>query len=184
MKPTLVIFGLGNHGKAYERTRHNAGYMALDVLADAFAEGEWQDKQKFLGDTLEARIGVAPVLLVKPKTFMNLSGDCVRKVVDFYKLNPADQIIVLSDDIDIPLGELRFRKKGGPGTHNGLKSIVDIYGEEFPRLRIGLGEPHTAAADLAAWVLSKMTEEEEKVLMESFTELPKLIRDYVEGDKL
>ncbi len=180
MKPSLVIFGLGNYGKSYEHTRHNAGYMALDVLAEEFGEGEWQDKQKFLGDILEARVGLAPVLLVKPKTYMNLSVDCVRKVVDFYKLNAAEQIIVLSDDIDIALGELRLRKKGGPGTHNGLKSIVDIYGEEFPRIRIGLGEPKTPGVDLASWVLSTMTKEEAQVLGESFVALADMIREFID----
>lgn len=179
MKPSLVIIGLGNHGKAYESTRHNAGFAAVDLLAEEFGEGDWADKQKFLASTLEARIGVAPVLLVKPKTYMNLSGDCVRKIVEFYKLNAAEQVLVLSDDIDIPLGELRLRKKGGPGTHNGLKSIVDIYGEEFPRLRIGLGEPQAPGTDLANWVLSKMTKEESEKLQESFKELPNIVQDFI-----
>ncbi|MCA9370737.1 MAG: aminoacyl-tRNA hydrolase [Candidatus Peregrinibacteria bacterium] len=178
MKPVLAIFGLGNHGKAYEGTRHNAGFMALEKLAKEFGEGDWQDKQKFDGDILEARIGIAPILLVKPKTYMNLSADCVRKVVDFYKLDPTTQIVILSDDIDIPLGELRFRASGGPGTHNGLKSLVDVYGEAFPRIRIGLGEP-PKKTDLSSWVLSKMTTEERIALQESFEELPSMIREFI-----
>lgn len=181
MKPVLAIFGLGNHGKSYDRTRHNAGYLAIDKLAEEFGEGDWQDKQKFDGDILEARIGVAPVLLVKPKTYMNLSVDSVRKVVDFYKLQPEDQIIILSDDIDIPLGELRFRKSGGPGTHNGLKSICDVYGEDYPRIRIGLGQP-PAGTDLSGWVLSALTSEEQAVLNESFLKLPEMIREFVLGE--
>lgn len=182
MKPALAIFGLGNPGKQYENTRHNAGYLALEKLAEEFGEGDWQDKQKFDADILEARIGVAPVLLVKPKTYMNLSGDSVRKVVDFYKLNPATQIIVLSDDIDIELGELRLRKKGGPGTHNGLKSVVDIYGEDFVRIRIGLGAP-PAGRDLSAWVLSRLTAEELEALKKSFAELPQTIDSYVHEEQ-
>ena len=178
MKPALAIFGLGNPGKNYENTRHNAGYLALDKLADEFGEGDWQDKQKFEADILEARIGIAPVLLVKPRTYMNLSGDSVRKVVDFFKLNPATQIIILSDDIDIGLGELRLRKMGGPGTHNGLKSIVDAYGEDFVRIRIGLGKP-PADRDLSAWVLSRFTAEELEVLHNSFANLPGIIDSYV-----
>lgn len=180
MKPVLAIFGLGNHGKSYDDTRHNAGCLALDALSEAFGEGEFSDKPKFLADVQEARVGVAPLLLLKPKTYMNLSGDSVRKVVDFYKLDPASQVIVLSDDIDLPLGELRLRMKGGPGTHNGLKSIVDSFGEEFPRIRIGLGEP-PQGADLANWVLSRMTKEEKEALQGSFAELPKMIEEFVLG---
>lgn len=178
MKPALAIFGLGNHGKSYASTRHNAGYMALDKLAEVFGEGEWQDKQKFEADILEARVGVAPVMLIKPKTFMNLSSDCVRKVVDFYKLDPTTQVLILSDDIDISLGELRLRKTGGPGTHNGLKSIVDVFGEDFVRIRIGLGK-QPANQDLSGWVLSKFTSEERDVLTKSFEQLPDMITEYV-----
>jgi PTH1 family peptidyl-tRNA hydrolase len=178
MKPTLVIFGLGNPGSQYERTRHNVGFIAIDALSSEFGEGDWQDKQKFDAYIQEARVGVVPVLLVKPKTYMNLSGDCVRKVVEFYKLDPAAQIIVLSDDIDIPLGELRLRKKGGPGTHNGLKSIVNIYGEDFTRIRIGLGDP-PPGSDLSNWVLSAMAAEEKEVFSKSFEKLPAMIQDFV-----
>lgn len=182
MKPSLVIFGLGNPGAQYERTRHNAGFQALDALSSEFGESDWQDKQKFDSYIQEARVGVAPVLLVKPKTFMNLSGDAVRKVVEFYKIDPATQVLVLSDDIDISLGELRLRMKGGPGTHNGLKSIVDIYGEDFPRIRIGLGGP-PAGSDLSNWVLSKMTGDEMDTLNESFTKLPKIVSDFILGSE-
>ncbi|MDA0376176.1 MAG: aminoacyl-tRNA hydrolase [bacterium] len=181
MKPILVIFGLGNPGAQYERTRHNAGYLAIDTLSEEFGQGDWQDKQKFDAFIQEARVGIAPVLLVKPKTFMNLSGDSVRKLVDFYKLAPDTQVLILSDDIDIPLGELRLRMKGGPGTHNGLKSIVDIYGEDFPRIRIGLGGP-PVGQDLSNWVLSTFMTEEMDTLRESFVGLPKMIEGFVLGD--
>lgn len=166
MKPTLVIIGLGNPGKQYESTRHNAGWMAIDVLARDTSAGEWNDKQKFLAQLSDAVIDGKSVLLVKPTTFMNRSGECVRKLIDFYKLNPATQILVLVDDIDIPLGTERFRESGGPGTHNGLKSIVETIGEGFPRFRIGIG-PKPENSDLAVWVLSTMTSEERKVLKES-----------------
>ncbi len=178
MKPALAIFGLGNHGKSYENTRHNLGFLALDTLSAEFGEGDWQDKQKFLGDVQEARIGVAPVLLIKPKTYMNLSGDCIRKVVDFYKIDPAKQVIVLCDDIDLPIGELRMRMSGGPGTHNGLKSIVDTFGEAFPRIRIGLGDPPDGS-DLSNWVLSRLTADEKKKFGEAFKELPGMVEEFV-----
>lgn len=182
MKPALVVVGLGNPGSQYERTRHNLGFLAVDALSEEFGEGEWQDKQKFDSLIQEARIGVAPVLLVKPKTYMNLSVDAVRKIMEFYKLDPAVHLLVLSDDIDIPSGELRLRMKGGPGTHNGLKSIVEVYGEEFPRIRIGLGSA-PAGSDLSSWVLSALTGEEMDTMKKSFEDLPDMVRDFVLGEE-
>ena len=181
MKPSLIIVGLGNPGKQYERTRHNAGYLAIEYLSEKFGEGDWQDKQKFDADIQEARIGVVPVLLVKPKTYMNLSGDSVRKIVEFFKLDVSTQVLILSDDSDLPLAELRFRESGGPGTHNGLKSIVDIYGEAFPRLRIGLGDP-PAGSDLSGWVLSALTKEEQEALTAAYLRLPQMLEEFVMGN--
>ena len=171
MKPSLVIIGLGNPGAQYAETRHNLGFRAVDLLAVKSGEGkpfdatqaQWQDKQKFLAQTCEVHIAEVPVLLVKPQTFMNRSGECVRKVTDFFKLDTQKQLRVISDDIDLPLGEIRFRENGGPGTHNGLKSVVEQIGEGFPRLRIGLGTP-PAGTDLAAWVLSIPSKEEVETL--------------------
>ncbi|MEQ1849112.1 MAG: aminoacyl-tRNA hydrolase [Candidatus Peribacteraceae bacterium] len=159
MKPELVIVGLGNPGKQYERTRHNAGWMALDWLHKEIKAAEWQLKQKYLATIAEGKMNEKDVLLVKPETYMNDSGNCIRKLVDFFDLDCASQLLVITDDIDLPLGTHRFRKEGGPGTHNGLKSIVQIFGEAFPRHRIGIG-PKNEHMDLAAWVLSRMSEEE------------------------
>src|SRR3989344_141108 len=178
IKPALVIFGLGNPGKPYVGTRHNLGFMALDVLSKEFGEGEWEDRQKFSALTQEARVGVAPVLLVKPQTYMNLSGDSIRKVVDFFKLDPKKQILVISDDIDLPLGEMRLRMKGGPGTHNGLKSVTDIFGEEFPRLRIGLGA-NPQETDLSNWVLSRLTDGEKAAIEAALKGLPEAMKTFV-----
>ena len=180
MKPTLVIIGLGNPGAQYARTRHNAGFLALDTLSAVYGEGDWQDRPKFLAQVQEARIITVPVLLVKPQTYMNLSGDAVRKLVQFYKLDPLEQILLLSDDIDLPLGELRLRRSGGPGTHNGLKSVVHEIGEEFPRIRIGLGAP-PAGADLAAWVLSAFSQQEAATLHAALEQLPAMVRSFVLG---
>lgn len=164
MKPSLVIIGLGNPGTQYANTRHNAGFRAADLLAESFgADGVWQDRQKFLAQTCEVNIAEVPVLLVKPQTFMNRSGESIRKIVDFFKIDPARQLLIISDDIDLPLGEVRFRENGGPGTHNGLKSVVEQIGEGFPRLRIGLGTP-PAGTDLAVWVLSVPSKEEAETL--------------------
>ena len=178
MKPSLVIAGLGNPGREYEGTRHNLGFDALDVLADEWGEGEWQEKPKFSSLLCEARLLTMPVLLLKPLLFMNRSGEPLRKLIDFYTLDPASQLLVMCDDIDLPLGELRFREKGGAGTHNGLKSIIAQFGEEFPRLRIGLGTPQHGE-DLAAWVLSKTSVEERDVLKKSIAGIPDAIRENV-----
>lgn len=178
MKPSLIVVGLGNPGRSYEGTRHNAGFLAMEVLAKAFGVGEWRDQQKFASVTQEARIVTVPILLVKPQTYMNLSGDAIRKLTDFYKLNPAEQVLVCSDDIDLPLGALRLRQKGSAGTHNGLKSIIELFGEEVPRLKIGIG-PKPEGADLAAWVLSVFSEEERKVLDETLEGIVEMVMGFV-----
>lgn len=162
MKPSFVIIGLGNPGEQYARTRHNAGFRALDVLAKDRG-GEWTAAPKLLSETAEVTINEQPVLLVKPLTFMNRSGEAVRKIVDFYKLDPATSVLVVCDDIDLPLGIVRLRESGGPGTHNGLKSVVEHLGEGFARLRIGLGT-QAPGQDLAAWVLSVPVPEDQKIL--------------------
>ncbi len=180
MKPSLVIIGLGNPGREYENTRHNAGFIAIDVLSNAYGQGEWKDQQKFEAFVQEARVGVAPVLLVKPRTFMNLSGDSARKIVNFFKLNAGQQVLILCDELDLPLGTLRLREKGSAGTHNGLKSIVEQFGENFARLRIGVG-PKPEKVDLAAWVLSAFTEDERKTLEGTIATLPDIVATFVMG---
>ena len=167
MKPTFLIVGLGNPGKQYANTRHNAGWLALDHLAAAWGAGEWKDQQKFLCTAAEATVEGKTILLVKPTTFMNRSGECIRKLLDFYKLDASKELLVLCDDIDLPLGTHRLRMSGGPGTHNGLKSIVECIGENFPRHRIGLGS-HPSEMDLAAWVLSSLSQEEADKMQPAF----------------
>lgn len=177
MKPALVIVGLGNPGKGYEKTRHNTGFRAIDYVAEECGGSEWVFKQKFNADICEGRIVTVPVLFVKPRTFMNLSGESVRKIIDFYK-GESSAILVMSDDVDLPLGDVRYREKGGPGTHNGLKSIVDTIGEEFPRVRVGIGMP-PKNSDLSVWVLSQCTEEEDRGLQEAFKKIPDLLKEHV-----
>lgn len=178
MKPALAIVGLGNPGKAYERTRHNAGFHALDRLAEAYGTGSWKSQPKFSSDVLEARIGIAPVLLLKPQTFMNLSGEAVRKIVDFYKLNPAQNLLVICDDIDLPLATPRLRRSGSAGTHNGLKSIIEHVGQGFPRLRLGIG-PKPEKVDLANWVVSAFSEEERKAMEGLYAVVPDIVKEFV-----
>jgi peptidyl-tRNA hydrolase, PTH1 family len=111
---------------------------------------------------------------------MNLSGDAVRKVVDFYKLQPESQLLVIVDDIDLSCGDLRFKVSGGPGTHNGMKSIVQTLGEKFPRLRIGLGAP-PAGSDLATWVLSTHSPEEDALLRKALEQVPERVSAFITG---
>lgn len=188
MKPSLVIIGLGNPGRAHLSTRHNAGRSAIDALAREFGTDSWRPKQKFLADICEARIVTVPVLLAKPTTYMNDSGSAVRKLVDFFKLDPAHQLLILCDDIDLDVGELRIRPSGGAGTHNGLKSITDRFGEMFPRLRIGVRGPDApkgsfqqAGEDLAAYVLSRPGAEEKERLERAVAKIPEAVREFVIG---
>ena len=151
-KVMYIIVGLGNPGKKYEHTRHNMGFLALDLLADKY--GIKVDRLKFKALTGEGRIEGKKVLLVKPQTYMNLSGEAVGQAARFYKI-PADHVLVVSDDITLPIGAMRIRTKGSAGGHNGLKNIISVLGtEEFPRIRLGVGIPPHPDYDTVDWVLS------------------------------
>ncbi len=157
----IVIAGLGNPGLQYAATRHNVGFMAVDRLARdkgvAFNKSEHHGKTGFYFD------GGEKVLLVKPQTYMNESGRCVREIVDYYKVDLSD-LIVIYDDVDLAPGGLRIRKKGGPGTHNGMRSIVDELGSgDFPRIRIGIGS-QPPGWDLADYVLSQLGGDDRRVI--------------------
>ena len=132
-----VIVGLGNPGKKYENTRHNMGFMAIDLLADKF--GIKVDKIKHKALIGEGRIANQKVLLAKPQTYMNLSGESVREILSYYKVD-VENLIVIYDDIDIPTGTIRIRKFGSAGTHNGMRSVVyQLKSDRFPRIRVGIG---------------------------------------------
>ena len=147
----LVVF-LGNPGPRYECTRHNAGFMAGDALAKKL--GVNISRLRFKALTAECEINGERVLLMKPQTFMNLSGEAVGEAARFYKL-PPEHVLVVSDEVSLPLGKLRVRQKGSAGGHNGLKSIIAALGSDgFPRVRIGVGAPPHPEYDMADWVLS------------------------------
>ena len=147
----LVVF-LGNPGPKYDCTRHNAGFMAGDAMEKRL--GVRINKARFKALTAEAAIGGEKVLLMKPQTFMNLSGEAVAQAVRFYKI-PSEHVLVVSDEVSLPLGKLRVRQKGSAGGHNGLKSIIACLGTDaFPRIRIGVGAPPHPDFDMADWVLS------------------------------
>ena len=147
----LIVF-LGNPGPRYEMTRHNAGFMAADAMAKE--KNVNINKARFKALTATCDIGDESVLLMKPQTFMNLSGDAVSQAVKFYKI-PPEHVIVVSDEISLPIGKLRIRTKGSAGGHNGLKDIIAKLGTDaFPRIRIGVGAPPHPDYDMADWVLS------------------------------
>ena len=147
----LIVF-LGNPGPRYEMTRHNAGFMAADAMAKE--KNVNINKARFKALTATCDIGGESVLLMKPQTFMNLSGDAVAQAVRFYKI-PPEHVIVVSDEVSLPIGKLRIRTKGSAGGHNGLKDIIAKLGTDaFPRIRIGVGTPPHPDYDMADWVLS------------------------------
>lgn len=159
-----IVVGLGNPGAQYNNTRHNAGFMAIDALAEKYSVRI--DRAKYKALTAEVTISGKRVLLMKPQTFMNLSGEAVGEAARFYKIDAA-HLIVLSDDISLDVGKLRVRRKGSAGGHNGLKSINEHVGsDEYPRIKIGVGQKPHPEYDLASWVLSVFSAEELKKLSE------------------
>ena len=155
-----IIVGLGNPGKQYENTRHNMGFLAVDLLAEKYNIDV--NKIKFKALVGEGRIAGQKVLLVKPQTYMNLSGEAVRQAMDFYKIDP-EELIVIYDDIDIPTGTFRIRKKGSPGTHNGMRNIFQhIQTNDFPRIRVGIGSGKKD--NLAGYVTGGISKSEQEIL--------------------
>ncbi len=163
--PEFLIVGLGNPGKQYELTRHNAGFLCLDLLAQE--NGFKINKLKFNALIGDAVIASKRCLAVKPQTFMNNSGEAVRDIAAFYKI-PPEKIIVIFDDISLPCGKLRIRRKGTDGGHNGIKSIIyQLQSEQFPRIKLGIGAKAHPDQPLADWVLSVMKDDDLKNLREA-----------------
>lgn len=160
----FVIVGLGNPGKKYENTRHNVGFMAIDALAEKYGISISEKKHKALCGS--GVIEGMKVLLVKPQTYMNLSGESVAEVLNFYKLDPEEEMLVIYDDISLAPGNIRIRKKGSAGGHNGIKSIIAHAGTQgFMRIKIGVGEK-PSGWDLADYVLGHFSEEDTVKLKE------------------
>lgn len=163
--PMYLIAGLGNPTAKYEHTRHNAGFDVIDVLAKKYNIKVTENKNKALCGTgiMEGE----KVMLVKPQTFMNLSGESISAILNFYKMDPATQLIVIYDDITLAPGRLRIRKKGSAGGHNGIKNIIARTGtQDFMRIRVGIGEK-PEGWDLADYVLSRFSKEERKAVEEA-----------------
>lgn len=173
----FLIVGLGNPGSQYEDTRHNIGFKVVDNIAKEY--NIEINRQKFKGMCGEGFINGEKVILLKPSTYMNLSGESVREVVDFYKLSNED-LVVIYDDISLDVGRLRIREKGSAGGHNGIKSIIAHLGTDiFPRIKVGVGQPNV---DLVNYVLGKFTKEEMEVLSESIDASTKAVREILSSD--
>lgn len=159
-----LVAGLGNPGSRFDNSRHNAGFRTLDALAQK--AGVRIDRLQFKGLTAQAQWGGKKVLLLKPATFMNLSGESVTEAMRFYKLPPA-RVLVVFDDISLPPGRVRIRRKGSDGGHNGMKNIIYLSGsDQFPRIKVGVGQK-PPGWDLADWVLSRFTDREQELLGEA-----------------
>ena len=178
-KPVFLIIGLGNPGEKYAHTRHNAGFEVLDLLEKKYAvklrkkilqpwaEAEWTDGKK-------------KVVLCKPLTYMNNSGTAVEKLMNRYHV-PAEQILIIYDDIDLPPGKIRVRKNGGPGTHNGMRSIVRETGTDtFPRIRVGTGD-RSAGQDLVSWVLGRPDAEDRSRMSAAFIRAAECAEEWTEN---
>ena len=172
-----LIVGLGNPGVKYEKTRHNVGFDTLELLGKKVKLNSI--KEKFNGIIGEFNSNGEKVLLLKPQTFMNLSADCVGAVIKFYKIEKQD-ILIVYDDMDLPLGQIRFKEKGSSGGHNGIKSIISCIGQEFSRVKCGIGKPILKNENID-FVTSKFSKEEQIVVNEMLLKATECIEKFIEG---
>ncbi len=174
-----IVAGLGNPGSKYDNTRHNVGFASIDYMADK--AGFTLNKSKFQALYGVWNLNGKKILVMKPQTYMNLSGDAIGAAAKFYKI-PPQNVIIINDDISLPVGRMRIRKKGSAGGHNGLKSIISHIGEDFMRIKIGVGEKPNPEYDLAAWVMGKFTDSDKKLLAEKYENAYKAVMLMVNGE--
>ena len=179
-KERFMIVGLGNPGKQYENTRHNAGWMALEVLEKEFNASPFGNMKT--ATLTKGRLGDVELIFVRPLTFMNLSGNAVNEVGSYYKI-PQENIIVICDDVSMAVGRMRIRDKGSDGGHNGLKDIIRVLGNnQLVRIKLGVGQKPHPDYDLADWVLGKFSKEEKETLSAALEAVPGALRLLVQGD--
>jgi PTH1 family peptidyl-tRNA hydrolase len=177
-----LIFAQGNPGRQFSRTRHNTGFITLDTLAEAH-NGTWKTSDKFRADIAEITLNGEKTLLVKPLSFYNETGQVARGLVDFYKLNPTEDILVIHDELALPFGTIRVREKGSDAGNNGIKSLNAHLGENYPRIRIGIWSERRDLMDDADFVLSAFSEEEMKQLEENIApRVATLIEAFIKGE--
>ena len=172
-----IIAGLGNPGQKYDKTKHNTGFMTMDHYLDE--KGLSLDKDKFEGLWTKQKINGEDVILLEPQTYMNESGRSVSQVANFFKVDPED-ILIIQDDMDMPIGKIRIRANGKSGGHNGIKSIIrDLGTEKFNRLKIGIRHPKNAT--VVSWVLTPFNAEQQKLMDDAFDTSVKIIDDFIAG---
>lgn len=176
----FIIAGLGNPGKQYENTRHNTGFSVIDVIAETFDIAVLEKKHKAVIG--KGYIDGQKVILAKPQTFMNLSGESIRELIDYYKVDETTELVVIYDDISMDVGQLRIRKKGSAGGHNGIKNIIAHLGHDtFLRIKVGVGEK-PKGYDLADYVLGHFTQDEQKIMRESAGQAARAVQLLLQGD--
>ncbi len=173
-----LIVGLGNPGKDYEKTRHNVGFLALDKLQEENEFLPWRLEGRFNAQITHNGNGESRVIFAKPQTFMNLSGESVKKIMDYYKI-PTDDLLVIQDDIDLPFGTIRVRKDGSSGGHNGIESIIKNLGDNrFYRIKIGIGRSENANISTSDYVLANFSQTEKKQMDEILDQTGVLVLEY------
>lgn len=172
-----IIAGLGNPEKQYDNTRHNAGFEAMDIFCEN--NGIELNKKKFNACYGECKIKENRIIAVKPQTYMNNSGEAVGALARFYKV-PNNRVIIISDDVSLPVGKIRIRSKGSAGGHNGLKSIISyLGGEDFPRVKVGVGEKPSPEYDMVNWVLGKIPKEQQETYKNALSRAAKAAEEAV-----
>ena len=175
--PQYIVAGLGNPGREYDGTRHNTGFMAADRLASDI--GAKMDRSRFKSLCGFAEISGSRVMLMKPQTFMNLSGDAVSEAAEYYKV-PMERVVIIYDDVSLPVGKLRVRPKGSAGGHNGIKDIIEKTGTDvFPRIKIGVGEKPRADYDLAKWVLGRVPVEQRPLMEQAYASAAQAVAEII-----
>ncbi len=175
-----IIVGLGNPGIKYENTRHNVGFLSIDYICKQ--SNIKLNCSKFDGIYGYGNLGKNKVLFLKPQTFMNKSGECVLKIMSYYKV-PLEKVILIFDDISLPIGKIRIRRSGTHGGHNGVRNIIDLSSSSnFPRVKVGVGERPNKDWDLANWVLSKFSKEENDIIEDTLKDIQNSINLIIEGN--
>lgn len=184
LNKTILLVGLGNPGKEYDLTRHNIGFAALDAFVSKTAEMDaWMLKKDLKCHLSSGRVGEKRVIAIKPTTFMNLSGEAVQAAAAFYKIHP-DNIVVLHDELDINFGQIRLREGGSAAGHNGIKSVTQHIGENYGRIRIGIGPKKPAQIKSEDFVLQRFSADEQAQLPHLATEVNAILSEYLYGDAL
>jgi PTH1 family peptidyl-tRNA hydrolase len=183
LNKTLLFIGLGNPGAEYDGTRHNIGFATLDSFAKANSFPDWQNKKDLKCHHTTATLGDTRIILAKPQTFMNNSGEAAQAVMAFYKLDPG-KVIAVYDELDIDFGQIRLRQGGSAAGHNGVKSLIQHLGEDFGRVRVGIGPKRPEQIDSAKFVLQKFSQEEQEHLPELLIESNAILSELAYGSPL